>query len=217
MITFKIAGERHKLPTVWGDVTYEQYIYHIIPRNLTESIHCFTGIPMETLSETKFNNLEKISIALAFMAITPDMTRKDVVGPYVMPGDPKMESLAQFEDLRKCIKQYPQKERAEWDYIDLEKEAEIYLTACAIYCQKLRDGYYDLNKVESVKDELRKQSAIAVLSNGGFFLSKALNISSLSMTRFQKTTRVLKRWLQELPGYQKTLDFLLHSRTRRLR
>jgi len=144
------------------------------------------------------------------------MDRTEIVGPYIMPGDPKLESLAQFEDLRKCIKQYPQKDRKDWDYTDLETEAEVFLTACAIYCQKVRDGVYEPNKVESVKEELRGYSAIAVLSNGGFFLSRALNISPPSTTRYQKITHRLKRLLLALPGYQRTLDFLLRSRTQRL-
>jgi len=166
---------------------------------------------LQTLVDATITNLEKISLALAFMTLSPKMDRTEVVGPYIMPGDPKLESLAQFEDLRKCVKQYPTKERKEWDYTDYEKEAEIYLTCCAIYCQKLRDGYYDLNKVDSVKEELRNLSAVAVISNGAFFFSKAWNISPPSMSLFQRITRRLKRVLQVFPGYQRTLDFLLPS------
>lgn len=211
MLTFKIAGSKHLIPTVWADVTYEQYVYHILPRTLTESIHCFTGIPLETLTSAKLTNLEKISLALSFMTLSPKMERTEIVGPYIVPGDPKLESLAQFEDLRKCVKQYPIKDRKEWDYTDHEKEAEIYLTCCAIYCQKLRDGYYDLTKVESVKDQLRNQPAIAVLTNGGFFLAKAWNISPHSTSLFRRTYQRLKRALRVFPGYQRTLDFLLPS------
>lgn len=215
MITLKISGERHKFPTTWPDVTYEQYVYHIIPRSLTESIHCYTGIPLKVLSEARITNLEKISLALVFMSLPPNMDRTAVVGRYIMPGDPKLESLAQFEDIRTMSKKYPQKGRSEWDFTDYEMEAEIYLTCCAIYCQKIRDGYYDNNKVESVKDELRGESAVAILSNGAFFLAKSLNMSTLSRGRFQRIIQRLRRALQVFPGYQRTLDFLQRSHKQR--
>lgn len=211
MITFKISRQKVKIPTTWLDVTYSQYVYMIIPRSFTEYIHCFSGIPLETLNTSKINNVDRLSKAIAFLSERPDMTRTAVVGPYTMPGQPQFESLAQFEDLRSLVKKYPAKERKDFDYTDFEMECELYLSACAIYFQKVRDGEYNPAKVESVKDELRTASAVEVLSNGAFFFAKGLNLSLPSMKLYQRVTRATKRFLQGFPGYQRTLDFLLRS------
>lgn len=211
MITFKIGNSKANIPTRWEDVTYEQYVFHVIPRTLTETISCFTGIPVETLATAKLKNIDRISLALAFMTLSPKMERTAIVGNYVMPGAPEFESLAQFEDLRETIKKLPQKKREEYDYTDLEQEADCYLQSCAIYCQKIRDGVYNASKVQDVKEKLRHQSCVEVISNGAFFLAAALNISPKYPNRFQRVTQRLKRWAQGLPGYQRTLAFLLPS------
>jgi hypothetical protein len=209
MITFKILDKKANIPTQWSDVTYSQYVYMLIPRTFVEYIHLFSGIPIETLTSATIKNLDRLSLALAFMSLRPDMTRTDVVGNYILPGQPQFESLQQFEDLRELVKKYPQKERKDFDYTDFETECELYLSACAIYFQKVRDGFYIPSKVESVKDELRTASVVEVLSNGAFFFAKGLNLSLPSMTLYQKVIRAMKRFLRGFPGYQRTLDFLL--------
>lgn len=211
MITFKVGNSKAPIPTCWPDVTYSQYVYHIIPRSLTETISCFTRIPIETLINSKLKNVDKMSLALAFMSLSPNMERTAIVGKYIMPGAPEFESLAQFEDLRETIKKLPQKKREEYDYTDVEQECDCYLQACAIYCQKVRDGVYNSEKVEEVKEELKGKSCVEVISNGAFFLAAALNISPKYPNLFQRVTQRLKKLVQGLPGYRKTLDFLLPS------
>jgi hypothetical protein len=211
MITFKILNKKCNIPTTWADVTYSQYVYMLIPRTFVEYIHLFSGIPLETLNGAQIKNVDKLSLALAFLSLPPDMTRTETVGAFVLPGMPQFESLGQFEDLRNLVKKYPRKERAEFDYTDLETECELYLTACAIYFQKVQDGAYNPAKVEKVKDDLRNASAVEVLSNGAFFFAKGLNLSLPQMTLYQKATRAMKRFLQAFPGYQRTLDFLQRS------
>lgn len=209
MITFKIAGQKTKIPTHWNDVTYSQYVYMIIPRTFTEYIHTFSGIPLETLHAAQIKNVDKLSLALAFLSLRPNMDRTATVGKYTLPGQPQFESLGQFEDLRNLVKRYPYKERKDFDYTDFETECELYLESCAIYFQKIRDGVYDSSKVPSVKDELRNASAVEVLSNGAFFFAKGLNLSPPSTKLYQKAIQATKKFLQAFPGYQKTLDFLL--------
>jgi hypothetical protein len=211
MITFKILDKKANIPTTWADVTYSQYVYMLIPRTFVEYIHLFSGIPIETLTSATIKNVDKLSLALAFLSLRPDMTRTETVGKYILPGQPQFESLAQFEDLRSLVKKYPTKDRKEFDYTDFETECELYLSACAIYLQKVRDGFYVPSRVESVKDELRSASAVEVLSNGAFFFAKGLNLSLPSMTPYQKAIRAMRRFLQGFPGYQRTLDFLLRS------
>lgn len=217
MITFKIAGKKVPIPTTWNDVTYSQYVYMIVPRSFTEYIHIFSGIPLETLYRAQINNVDKLSLALAFLSLKPNMERTAVVGNYILPGQPQFESLGQFEDLRNLVKRYPQKERKDFDYTDFETECELYLEACAIYFQKIRDGAYDPSKVQTVKDELKNASAVEVLSNGAFFFAKGLNLSLPSMKLYQRATLAMKRFLRGFPGYQRTLDFLLRSSGSRVR
>jgi hypothetical protein len=211
MITFKILDKKVPIPTSWRDVTYSQYVYMIVPRTFVEYIHLFSGIPLETLNSAQIKNVDKLSLALSFLSLSPDLTRTETVGPFILPGMPQFESLGQFEDLRNLVKKYPRKERKDFDYTDLETECELYLTACAIYFQKVQDGSYNSSKVEKVKDELRSASAVEVLSNGAFFFAKGLNLSLPQMTLYQKATRAMKRFLQAFPGYQRTLDFLQRS------
>lgn len=209
MITFKIAGKTTLIPTTWADVTYSQYVYMIIPRTFTEYIHLFSGVPLETLNKAQVKNVDKLGLALSFLSWPPNLSeRTAMVGPFALPGKPQFESLGQFEDLRNLIKEYPHKERKDFDYADFEKECEVYLQSCAIYFQKARDGEYNAAKVKEVADQLRGASAVEVLSNGSFFFAKALNLSTPSTMLYQRVTRAMKKYLQAFPGYQKTLAFL---------
>jgi hypothetical protein len=212
MIVFKIQGKKYPIPTRWEDVTYEQYHYHIRPRKLSQTIHCFTGIPIKTLETAEIKNIERINLALAFMALSPNFDRTEMVGNYILPVDVTIQSLGQFEDLRALLQKHPQKTKDQV-LTDAEKEqlADLYLTACAIYVQKIRDGRYDYSRVDSVKQELRKCSCAEVIGTGAFFLFRPLNTSAPTLNPFRMFFRRLRKLIQGLPGYRKTLDFLLPS------
>ena len=211
MITFKTLGNKWQCPTRWEDVTYNQYLFHVYPRTLAERISCFSGIPRETLEAAELKGLEKINLALIFMSIPPDFKRTDVVNGIPLPADVTIESLGQFEDLRGLLNKLPKKEFKEYEYADWELYADLCLEACAIYMQKVKDGKYDYTKVAGLKEELKTASCAEVMGTGGFFLFRPLNISPPSMNPFRILTHRLKRLIQGLPGYQKTLDFLLRS------
>lgn len=211
MITFKILRKKYPIPTCWMDVTYDQYVYHTLPRTFTGTLHCFTGIDLDTLNNAEIKNIDKLSIALAFMSLSPKMEKTSTVAGYMTKFGPQFESLRQFEDLRALIKDYPKIPRNEFTYEDFEKESHVYLSACAIYLQKLIDGKYESSRVPQTREYLRKQSCVEVISNGAFFFAKALNLSPPSTTLFQNITQRMKKFLQALPGYQKTLDFLQRS------
>lgn len=209
MIPFKINGQKHLIPTVWGDVTYYQYIQLITtPNNLIDYISVFTNIPRETLATAKLNNVERIAIALSFLTMPPKFEAEPtkMVGPYYVPKDITLESLGQFEDLRELIKQMPTGTTPE----EVIKTSDLYLTACSIYVQKIADGKYDPQRVEAVKDRLKNYSCMEVIQTGSFFFYKLLNTSQGITNRSQSISQRLKKMLQELPGYQKSLDFLLH-------
>jgi len=130
VITFKILGKRYPLPTRWEDITYTQYLFHLYRRTMAEKISCFTGVPRETLESKDIKGLERISLSLAFMTISPKFERTPMVGKYVLPADITIQSLGQFEDLRGLLKKLPQKKMADFDFEDHEKTADLYLTAC---------------------------------------------------------------------------------------
>lgn len=211
MITFKINKEKYQLPTSWGDVTYQQYVALLtLPDSLLHQINLFTKIGLDILFTAELRNLEAISMALSFINLSPKFEEGPtrMVGKYVLPKDCTIESLGQFEDLRGLLNRRPQ------DLTTTDNQvlfAELTLEACAIYVQKIKDGKYDANKVGEVKDSLRNESCIEVIQSGSFFLFKPLNTSMNTQLRFQRVAQRLKRLLQDLPGYQKSLDFLQHS------
>lgn len=209
MIVFKISGTRYNFPTRFEDVTYLQYVELLRSKNTIQSyISIFTGIPIETLENAIITNLESISLALSFLTITPHFDRKRMVGPYVLPSDVTLQSVGQFEDLRALLQKYPHNKDGEALTIEQnELFCDLCLTACSIYVQKVKDGKYDYTKVEAVKEELKSASCAEVIGTGAFFLFRPMNISPPSMSRYQKSVTALKRWSQDLPGYQRTLAF----------
>lgn len=209
MIVFKILGKKHNVPTCWEDVTYRQYVALIRTSRLTEHISVFTGIDPKLIEGAEIKGLEKISISLSFLSFSPHFKRTRMVGSYIMPADITLQSTGQFEDLRALINRLPSKDA---DAVEAgEAIADLYLEACAIYCQKLRDGKYDSTKVPEVKEELKECPAAEVIGTGGFFLYKPLNMSPPTTKRYRIFSQRLKKWIRGLPGYQKTLDFLLPS------
>ena len=214
MIPFKINGTRYNVPTEWSDVTFKQYVALLsLPDTLLSKIHLFTGIPLGVLQTAELKNLEKISIALAFLTISPkfEAAPTRLVGPYVMPQDVTIKWLAQFEDLKKLILKVPKKELKEFEVEDHEILADLYLQACAIYCQKVRDTDYNYMKSLEMLDELRGYSCLEIIQTGSFFLFRPVNLSQSTPRRFPNIRQRLKRWIQGLPGYRKTLEFMLPS------
>lgn len=210
MITFKIQGAKYQLPTAWGDVTYQQYVALLtLPDSLLHQINLFTKIGLNILFTAELRNLEKISMALSFLNLTPNVEgTPGMIGKYLLPKDCTIESLGQFEDLRALSKRIPPDVDTPANKLLV---ADLYLEACAIYAQKVRDGKYDSTKVGELKDELNQESCIEVLKAGAFFLSKPLNTQMNTTLRFQRIVQRLKKLLQDLPGYQKSLAFLQPS------
>ena len=211
MITFKITGTRYKFPTDWLDVTYAQYVALLeIGNSLIDYISFFTGIDKDTLYKAELKNVEAISLALSFLTIPPKLSDAPSmkVGPYILPVDITIKSVGQFEDLRGLLVKLPKSLHTP---AEQKEVADLYLEACAIYCQKIAHGKYDYTKVPEVKEELKRYSCIEVLQTGGFFLSRPLHLSTNTRTRYLNIIPRLKKWIQGFPGYQKTLDFLQRS------
>jgi hypothetical protein len=211
MIPFKINGAKHNFPTTWNDVTYSQYIALLqLPNSLLHYINLFTGIPLETLQSAELKNLERISIALSFLAIPPKYQDKPtgMVGPYAMPSDVTIQSLGQFEDLRALTMKLPTDLKTTENRLLM---SELALEACAIYVQKIKHSKYDSVRVPEVKEELKNYSCIEVTQTGTFFLAKPLNILQTTTPRYRNIKQRVKKLIQDLPGFQKTLDSLQRS------
>jgi hypothetical protein len=206
MITFKINKLPYQFPTCWDDVTYRQSVALLDSVTLTDHIHIFTGIPKETLESAELVNLEKISLALSFLSFAPTWDRTNMVGRYIMPLDVTIQSLGQFESLRKLVLKIPPKPVEEPKVF-----TDLCLTACAIYCQKLRDGIFDSEKVHEVKEELQDFSCSEVMGTGAFFLLKPLNLSQPIMSRFRKFIQHLKNTRVGLLICRKISNFLQRS------
>lgn len=213
MIIFKISGTKYPIPTRWEDVTYRQYVLLIRSISLAEHISIFTGIPRETIEGAELRNLEKISVALSFLLDPPYFERTGMVGPYAMPTDITIKSTGQFEDLRGLLMRLPKvffDREKKLTHEETETISDLYLEACAIYCQKIKDGKYDYTKVAAVKEELQNYSCAEVIGTGSFFLFRPLNLSPSLMTPFRRLSRLLRRWIQALPSYRRTSALLQH-------
>lgn len=211
MIPFKINGTRHNLPTCWNDVSYAHYIELIkAPNSLPHYISIFTRIPVETLQKAELKNLERIALALSFITIPPKYEGKPtpMVGPYTMPKDVTLQSVGQFEDLRGLLTKIPEDRTTIESTVQI---AELYLEACAIYVQKIKDGSYDYYKVPDVMRELRAYSCIEITQTGAFFLFKPVTSLTPTRTRYQNIAQRVRKLIQDLPGYQRTLDLLQRS------
>lgn len=180
MIKAKINGKPKDFPSSWPDVTTQNYVGLLNCNSRAQVLSLFSGIPEETLLKAQIIGLDKILTVLEFTKDVPTFERTAKVGPYTMPKDITFESLAQFEDLRSLAKKITESDAA--GLIDL------YVTACAIYCQKLRDKEYDYSKALEMKPEIYSYPCPEVIGNGAFFIIRPWNLSS-NTTKTSQTTR----------------------------
>lgn len=214
MIPFKINNKRYQIPTTWADVTFAQYLALLfLPESLRHQISLFTNIPIETLLKAEIKNLEKIAIALSFINISPKFEpgTSPMLGPYYIPKDITLESLGQFEALKELIQRSPKglETKEEQKQLGL-----LYAEACAIYLVKSKYKEFNSDKVPELVEEVMKFPCTEVLQTGSFFFFKPLNLATLTETRSRNILRRLKKLIQGWPGYQRTLDSLLHSSTK---
>jgi hypothetical protein len=206
VITFKIGKTPYPFPTRWEDVTTRHCVALLNTSSLTDHISLFTGIPKETLEAAELKNLEKISLALSFLSFPPEFERSKMVGKYIMPEDVTIQSTGQMEDLRGLLMKLPPKPMEEPEIF-----YDLCLGACAIYCQKLRDGKYDPNKVPELKEELKDCSCVEVIGTGAFFLFRPVNLSKPLMNPFQMFFQRLKNTKAGLLISRKISDLLQRS------
>lgn len=175
MKRFWIEKQAYDLPTCWDEVTYSQYVALLTTQDsLPGFLSLFTGLSTEFLNKANINSAELAWKTLSFLTIPPVLEKKPSlrIGPYASK-ESSINNVVQFEDLQQLfLKTPPRIEKKE----DTMLAFDLYLTACAIYVQKIKHGSYDRSKIDEVKEELRQYSSIEVLQTGGFFLFRAFKL-----------------------------------------
>lgn len=193
MVTVKINNKPYKFPTSDEEITVGQHIKLLQTETVIDSIAVFCDIPRETLRTATILGLDRILLMLRFLNEPKVYTKTDKIGPYSVPKDITIESLGQFEDFRSQLKRYPFKEAKDLTLEDSLIVIDIYVTACAIYCQKIRDGKYDFNKAVDMKGEILSYPAYQVIGCGAFFLVKPLHLLNGTTPSYRSTSRQQKK------------------------
>lgn len=192
MITVKINGKPVNFPTSWDDVTVQQYIGIMLSDSRVDVLAIFSGIDKETLLKATITNLDKVLQLLEFLKDVPTFTKTVKVGKHFLPKDITFESLAQFEDLRSLMKKIPTEADRRNNDATIAM-IDLYVTACAIYCQKLRDKEYDYTKATEMKPEIYSYPCPEVIGTGAFFMARPWNLSPNTT----KTSRTIRRPLKK--------------------
>lgn len=183
MIKFTLDGESVGIPSRWSDLTVRFYKQILDAKSdIVKLIALFTGMDEKRVKKVKIIGMERLFEAISFLNSVPDFTvMADKIGPYKIPKDVTIESLGQFEDLRALSKNMPEKPLPEYTLEDTKSLIDLYVSACAIYCQKVRDKEYDFDKAKAMESEIWDYPCDQVLSAGAFFLVKPLAL--LNSTR----------------------------------
>jgi hypothetical protein len=126
---------------------------------------------------------------------------------YLIPKDITLETLGQFEDMRKVMDSCNPKD-GDTDIEKIVRITEAYPVYSAIYCQKIRDGQYDCDKAMEMVPEMWAAPALEILSAGNFFLiSLSSSFSSTQKTSLQRVP-VWKRSRLVMAGLRRTGDLI---------
>lgn len=190
MIQFKLNKKPIQVPSCWEDLTFAQSVE--IMKGREDIISILTGIDHETLKNARIEGLETLLQCLSFLkkpyVVGAPCTE---IGGYKLPINSKgefniqLESLGQFEDMRKAMASVPEK--------DVVKHTLAYADYVAIYLQKLRDGVYSLDKASSMVPEVMQMRGVDVISLGSFFFLKLWSLSTGTALSSLSTTQVGKK------------------------
>lgn len=199
MIKFRLNDQEINVPSEYKDITYAQYLQTMYTGDDTiKTVSILLGIDEDTLRNAEIKGLNTLLSALSFISTQAVFDQRPThVGPYEIPKDISIESLAQFEDLRALSRVFPKPPVDTTNTNDLliyaETIADMYLQACAIYCQKIRDGKYNFAAAKEMKDEIKTYSCAEVMPAGAFFIATYSRMPSYTKTAFPKRTQPLKK------------------------
>lgn len=211
MIPFRLNDQEINVPSEWKDISYDQYLQTIdAGDDLIKIVSILTGVAEETLRGAEIKGLNTLLAAIDFVRHGASFDQRPESignGKYPVPKDIAIENLAQFEDLRNLSRNWPirptppediksplQVEAFEQRVIAFSKDiAHRYLLACAIYCQKIRDGKYDHRKALEMVDEIKTYSCAEVMPAGAFFMVISSPFQNSTKNASPKRTQPLKR------------------------
>lgn len=146
----------YSVPTEWSDVTFDKWATLQSEKDISLKYALLTGLDVETVKQP-----------IVYASIDQDVLRlyqkelKDFVPSCVVvdgkelkyPKDITLESIAQYEDSKKCIELHGDKA--------MSLVVAIYLTSP-----------YDYNKAEELSKSLGSKSCEEIMGLAGFFLNK---------------------------------------------
>lgn len=197
MISLKVNSKPHELPTSWDDLKFWQYreILRATPETTNEQLLAkFLKIDYAMFQDSVLVGFEPVLIALQFMAKPPshwNQANPSKIGNYILPADITLETVIQYEHMKKLAFQKK-------PFIEL---VDDYPMIVAIYAQKIRDGKYDYQKARQMSAELEEYNAREIIEAANFFLAKLLTLNSISNPNYQNGRQTqrkksfLRSWL----------------------
>lgn len=211
MIPFRLNDQEINVPSEWKDISYEQYLQTIdAGDDLIKIISILTGVAEDTLRVAEIKGLNTLLAAIDFVRHSASFNERPESignGKYPVPKDVSIENLAQFEDLRNLSRNWPIRPTTpkqldnnlevrafEHNVVSFSKDlAHRYLFACAIYCQKIRDGKYNYQKAVEMINEIKTYSCAEVMPAGAFFMVISSPFQQFTKSASPKRTQQLKK------------------------
>lgn len=189
-----LNGEPIEITDSWDKMTFAQYLRILKMKDDTvELLSIITGIEYETLKKAKIGGLPKLMYLARFVNEPPKFPENPThIGKYKLPlnskgiFDVQLESLAQFEDMRQVMNGVKE---------GIHAHTEAYVTYCALYLQKIRDGEYDGDKALKMVPELMGYPASDIISAGGFFFVKLQNLLNGTPSNSPNTSRHRRKYI----------------------
>lgn len=189
MIKFKINDQSINVPTCWEDLTFSQYMRVLSLKDDTvELISIFTGLDQEYLRSARILGLKELLEVTKFLKTHIDVSKllpPDTILGVKLPATVQLESLGQFEDMRKIM--------VSGHGADLSQFLENYARYVAIYVQKERDGSYNYKKAQDLIPEIMQAPALEVIGAGSFFYVMLLSLLTGTKPSYPKVAAVPKR------------------------
>src|SRR6185436_10655405 len=122
--------------------------------------------PVENIRKAKFEGLDRVITSLKYLQEPAKIYEQPTkLGEYVFPQDLTMETVEQFECLRKYIKETQGK--------TIREQTEALGMYAAIYCQGSKEEF-DEEKAKYLAEEFKTYPCLEVMSAGSFFMAKEL-------------------------------------------
>ena len=115
MIKAKINGRKVEIETSWEEMNWGKFLQLVEVKDDYQSVLAILlQEPIENIRKAKFEGLDRVITSLKYLQEPAKIYEQPVkLGEYVFPQDLTMETVEQFECLRKYIKETQGKTRRE--------------------------------------------------------------------------------------------------------